>query len=61
LTEQLRAGAKPPLPGAVRASLGLGTSPEDIDRLLDALMEIAVHGPRSRYKHDRELDEYGAI
>jgi len=61
LQEALRSGEKPMLPGAVRASLGLGTTPEDIDRLLDALMEIAVHGPRSRYKHDRELDEYGPI
>jgi selenocysteine lyase/cysteine desulfurase len=61
LGEALRAGKTPPLPGAVRASLGLGTTPEDVDRLLDALQEIARHGPRSRYKHDRELDEYGPI
>jgi selenocysteine lyase/cysteine desulfurase len=47
--------------GAVRASLGLGTTPEDIDRLVDALTEIAVHGPRSRYTHDRERDEYRPI
>ena len=47
--------------GAVRASLGLGTTPEDIDRLLDALQEIVLHGPRSRYQHDRGLDEYSPI
>ena len=35
----------PIVPGAVRASLGLGTTPEDIDRLHDALQEIALHGP----------------
>jgi selenocysteine lyase/cysteine desulfurase len=58
LTAALRAGGRPLLPGAVRASLGLGTTPEDVDRLLDALHEIAVHGPRSRYRHDREHDDY---
>ncbi len=53
-------GFRPLVPGAVRASLGLGTTPEDVDRLLDALQEISRHGPRSRSKRDRELDGYGA-
>jgi selenocysteine lyase/cysteine desulfurase len=30
----------------------------DIDRLIDALREIAATGPRSRYLHSDGLDEY---
>jgi selenocysteine lyase/cysteine desulfurase len=55
---ELRAGRHPALPGAVRASLGLGTTVADVDRLVDALREIAVHGPRFEYVHDPEHDEY---
>jgi selenocysteine lyase/cysteine desulfurase len=58
LAAELRAGRRTPLPGAVRASLGLGTTRHDIDRLIDALREIAATGPRSRYVHSDGLDEY---
>jgi selenocysteine lyase/cysteine desulfurase len=58
LVAELRAGRRPALPGAVRASIGLGTTPDDIDRLIDALREIAATGPRSRYLHVANLDEY---
>ena len=58
LATELRAGRRPALPGAVRASIGLGTTPRDIDRLIDALHEIAITGPRSRYEHLADLDEY---
>jgi selenocysteine lyase/cysteine desulfurase len=61
LQAALRAGERPLLPGAVRASLGLGTTPEDVDLLLDALQEIARSGPRSCYRHDREHDEYAPL
>lgn len=54
----LRAGRQPPLPGAVRASIGLGTRPEDLHRLLHALGDIARHGPRDRYVYRPEHDEY---
>jgi selenocysteine lyase/cysteine desulfurase len=57
---ELRAGGHPALPGAVRASIGLGTMAEDVDRLATALHEIAARGPRSRYVHDPEHDEYRA-
>ena len=60
LASELRAGRRPSLPGAVRASLGLGSTPDDIDLLVDALHEIAATGPRSRYVHDAGLDEYEA-
>jgi selenocysteine lyase/cysteine desulfurase len=58
LAAELRAGRRPALPGAVRASLGVGTTPDDIDRLIDALHELAAAGPRSRYLHLADLDEY---
>ena len=58
LASELRAGRRPALPGAVRASLGLGTTTHDIDRLIDALQEIATAGPRSHYLHSTDLDEY---
>ena len=58
LAGELRAGRRPALPGAVRASIGLGTTADDIELLLDALDEIAVSGPRERYEHEPEHDEY---
>jgi selenocysteine lyase/cysteine desulfurase len=58
LHAELRAGREPQLPGAVRASLGLGSTAEDVDRLVAALHEIAAHGPRSSYVHVAEHDEY---
>ena len=61
LSAELRAGRRPPLPGAVRASIGLGTTPADIDRLTGALQELAVAGPRWRYRHVAERDEYEAV
>jgi selenocysteine lyase/cysteine desulfurase len=61
LGAELRAGRRPPLPGAVRASIGLGTTPADIDRLTGALQELAVVGPRWRYRHVAEHDEYEPV
>jgi selenocysteine lyase/cysteine desulfurase len=54
-------GRRPQLPGAVRASVGLGTTPGDIDRLIAALGEIAGSGPRWRYRHVVEHDEYEPV
>ena len=45
-----RPGCGEDVPGAIRASLGLGSREEDIDRLADALLEIGVHGPRWTYR-----------
>jgi selenocysteine lyase/cysteine desulfurase len=58
LRAEVRAGARVQLPGAVRASFGLGTTAEDVDRLVDALAEIAHSGPRWGYVHDSAHDEY---
>jgi selenocysteine lyase/cysteine desulfurase len=58
LHAELAAGGSPELPGAVRASIGIGTTDADVDRLLDALYEIVQSGPRARYTHAGERDEY---
>jgi hypothetical protein len=42
----------------VRASLGIGTTPEDLDRLIDALTAIARSGPQAPYRYLPDLDEY---
>jgi selenocysteine lyase/cysteine desulfurase len=41
LHRELRSGREPELPGAVRASIGLGTTTQDIDALTGALTEIS--------------------
>ncbi|MGO8685681.1 MAG: aminotransferase class V-fold PLP-dependent enzyme [Candidatus Dormibacteria bacterium] len=38
------------VPGAVRASLGLGSGAGDVERLAGALTEIVTRGPRWRYR-----------
>jgi selenocysteine lyase/cysteine desulfurase len=42
LRAELQAGGDPELPGAVRASIGLGTTDTDIDVLVAALQDIAA-------------------
>jgi selenocysteine lyase/cysteine desulfurase len=40
--------------GALRASFGLGTTTDDIDRLIEALTQYLCHGPRHNYtRHER--------
>ena len=58
LYSELRAGGSPQLPGAVRASVGLGTTRADIDKLVGALDDIARRGPAASYVHTAEHDEY---
>jgi selenocysteine lyase/cysteine desulfurase len=60
LHAELAAGGSPALPGAVRASIGIGTTEADVDRLVQALYAIAQRGPRARYEHSSEHDEYVA-
>ena len=61
LRAELQAGRTPPLPGVVRASLGLGSTEADVDRLIDVLDGIARHGPALRYDHVTERDEYEPV
>jgi selenocysteine lyase/cysteine desulfurase len=46
----LRAGRPVRVPGAVRASLGVGSSSDDIARLVDGVAEIAGYGPLWTYR-----------
>jgi selenocysteine lyase/cysteine desulfurase len=43
--EAVRRGDRSAIPGAIRASCGLGTTPEDVDALLDALRALAAGAP----------------
>ena len=61
LRAELQAGNAPPLPGAVRASIGLGTSAADVDLLTGALADIARNGPAMRYEHLTAHDEYEPV
>jgi selenocysteine lyase/cysteine desulfurase len=60
LQAAMRSGQRPALPGAVRASIGLGTTADDVDRLAGALEAILRDGPRGLYFHDAGRDEYRA-
>jgi selenocysteine lyase/cysteine desulfurase len=51
-------GRRIDVPGGVRASLGLDSRPEDVDRLADALTEISLEGPRWTYQADAEAGIY---
>jgi selenocysteine lyase/cysteine desulfurase len=42
-------GDRERLPGALRASLGVGTRDEDVDALIDALAGLIAHGPAWTY------------
>jgi hypothetical protein len=47
--QHLRDGTPTRLPGAVRASLGIGTTADDVDALVEAVAAIASSGPAWRY------------
>ncbi len=58
LRVQLKAGRRPRLPGAVRMSLGIGSTFQDVDELVDALTHIAQVGPKWTYTIDSLTGEY---
>ncbi len=49
---QVAAGNHANVPGATRASAGLATTDDDVDRLVDALTRIATDGPSWTYEQD---------
>ena len=51
--QRILAGDRSGAPGAVRASLGLQTTEEDVDLLVEALSAIAAGHHRSDYRVDR--------
>lgn len=58
VTTSMRDGSHRPVPGAVRASVGAGSSEADIDRLVAALSGLLDHGPRAEYAYDESTAEY---
>jgi selenocysteine lyase/cysteine desulfurase len=57
----LRAGERRSIPGAVRASFGIGTREEDVDRLAGALEELASRGPRLEYAQDPHTGDFAPV
>jgi cysteine desulfurase/selenocysteine lyase len=55
--EQVARGDRRAMPGMVRASFGLFNTIEDVDRLADALQQIARGAVRGRYMQDRATGE----
>ncbi len=58
LRTEISGGAKGRVPGAVRASMGLGTTRNDVDALATALEAIVRSGPRWTYRPDASTGEY---
>ena len=54
----LRRGERAGIPGAVRASFGIGTNAKDIDSFLEALGEIIDSGPRLEYLQDEHTGDF---
>ena len=54
----LRRGERAGIPGAVRASFGLGTSEDDVDAFLSALGDLVEHGPRLDYRQDEQTGDF---
>jgi selenocysteine lyase/cysteine desulfurase len=58
LRHSLAGGHKGGIPGAVRVSVGLGTTRDDIDYLADALDAVVREGPRWQYRLEEASGEY---
>lgn len=50
IRRDLREGTRRAVPGAVRASFGVGSTGDDVDRLVEAVARIAADGPRWTYE-----------
>lgn len=57
----LRRGEHVGIPGAVRASFGIGTTADDVDQLVDALRELTTKGPRLEYIQDEHTGDFAAV
>jgi selenocysteine lyase/cysteine desulfurase len=54
----LRRGERREIPGAVRASFGIGSRTDDIDRLADAIASLVTTGPRLEYVQDPHTGDF---
>jgi len=55
---ELQRGEHAHVPGAVRASFGIGTTRDDVDALCDALTELTTTGPRLDYVQDHATGDF---
>ncbi|MHB8313369.1 MAG: aminotransferase class V-fold PLP-dependent enzyme [Candidatus Dormibacteria bacterium] len=53
-----RQGKRPEVPGAVRASFGLGSTRKEVDYLLASVADLARNGPKWHYTEDPRNGEY---
>lgn len=58
LRSTMRSEERTSIPGAVRASVGIDSTEEDIDRLVDAVEGIAKYGPRTEFVIEPSSGEY---
>lgn len=56
--EQVRRGDRSAMPGAVRASAGINTTGDDVQRLLDAVARVAAGDPPVHYRQDPRTGDY---
>jgi len=56
--EQVRRGDRSAMPGAVRASAGINTTEDDVQRLLAAVARVADGYPAVRYHQDPRTGDY---
>ena len=57
----LRRGERVGIPGAVRASFGIGTTLEDVDLLVTALDRLLSKGPQMEYVQDDHTGDFVAV
>jgi selenocysteine lyase/cysteine desulfurase len=58
IREDISQGYRIRVPGSVRASFGLDSTNDDVDRLAEALTEISASGPRWTYVADEAGGSY---
>jgi selenocysteine lyase/cysteine desulfurase len=56
--DQVRRGDRSAMPGAVRASAGINTTENDVQRLLAAVAHVADGRPTVRYRQDPRTGDY---
>ena len=61
IRERLRRGEHRDIPGAVRASFGIGTTVEHVDRLVTALRALIDKGPKLLYVEDHATGDFEPV
>jgi len=56
--DQVRRGDRSAMPGAVRASAGINTTGDDVQRLLAAVARVAAEAPPVPYDQDPHTGDY---